>query len=194
MDIDAFWNLIEECRRQGRGRDERAQWLLEVLSCQPQAEIVQFQTRLDEVTHQAFTWELWAAADRIFGGWCSDDGFCYFGLWMVGLGRRALARAVVDPDSLADAPEIQRLAGRPRRLWNDDWPEWEELDYIALEAHGLQAGTAGDCGEAFHAAVDKEQGARRHGVDPAGERWDVRCEDESARGLPHLSSMFPLLT
>ncbi|MGW2056058.1 hypothetical protein ACWCOZ_19470 [Streptomyces sp. NPDC001840] len=27
-------------------------------------EIVQFQVRLDEVTQEAFTWELWAAADE----------------------------------------------------------------------------------------------------------------------------------
>ncbi|WP_373430749.1 DUF4240 domain-containing protein [Streptomyces sp. B3I8] len=74
---------------------------------------------------RARNWDLWVATERIFGGWCSDDGFCYFGLWMVGLGRNAFSRAVADPDALADTPEVQCLVARPRGLWNDDWPEWE---------------------------------------------------------------------
>ncbi|MGW8327973.1 DUF4240 domain-containing protein [Streptomyces sp. NPDC055897] len=68
MDIDSFWKLIEECRRQTRGRDERLTWLLDELSRRPLTEIVQLQVRLDEVTHEAFTWDLRAAAERIFGG------------------------------------------------------------------------------------------------------------------------------
>ncbi|MEU3933909.1 DUF4240 domain-containing protein [Streptomyces sp. NPDC029044] len=112
MDTDSFWKLIEECRRQAQGPDERLAWLRGALARRPLAEVVQFQVRLDEVTHEAFTWDLWAAADRIFGGWCSDDGFCYFGLWMVGLGRDAFSRALADPDPLADVPEVQRMVGR----------------------------------------------------------------------------------
>ncbi|MFJ7413645.1 DUF4240 domain-containing protein [Streptomyces sp. NPDC098077] len=109
MDIDSFWKLVEECRRQTRGRDERLTWLRDALSRRPLTETVHFQVRLDEVTNEAFSWDLWAAAERTFGGWCSDDGFCYFRLWMVGIGREAFVRAVIDPDSLADTPEIRRL-------------------------------------------------------------------------------------
>jgi hypothetical protein len=192
VDIESFWELIEECRRESRGRDERVTWLCDALSRKSIAEIVQFQTCLDEVTHEAFTWELWAAADRIFGGWCSDDGFCYFGLWMVGLGRGAFYRAVANPDSLADTPEVQCLVDRPRELWDDDWPEWESLDYVAMEAYGLLTGADDECGDAFYAAVEAEQGGRERGSGPRGERWDVRCEDEAAHKLPKLSTMFLL--
>jgi hypothetical protein len=146
---------------------------------------------LDEVTHEAFTWDLWAAADRIFGGWCSDDGFCYFVLWMIGLGREAFSQAVAHPDALADSPEVQGLVGRPREVWNDDWPGWESLDYVAMEAYGILAGVDDDCGEAFYEAIDAEQhGAGSSG--PLGKRWDVRGEDEASRRLPRLSAMFPL--
>ncbi|WP_405922590.1 DUF4240 domain-containing protein [Streptomyces sp. NBC_00035] len=62
-------------------------------------EIVEFQLRLDQVTRQAFHWDLVAAAERIFGGRCSDDDFDYFGLWMVGLGGEIFERAVLDPDA-----------------------------------------------------------------------------------------------
>jgi hypothetical protein len=192
VDIDSFWKLIEECRRQTRGRDERLAWLRDELSRRPLTEIVQFQVRLDEVTYEAFTWDLWAAAERIFGGWCSDDGFCYFGLWMVGLGRNAFSRAIVDPDALADTPEVQCLVGHPRELWNDDWPEWESLDYVAMEAYGLLVGIDDDCGDAFYEAVEAEQGDIEGSRGPLGEQWDVRSEGEATRKLPRLSTMFPL--
>ncbi|MFF4354235.1 DUF4240 domain-containing protein [Streptomyces sp. NPDC001530] len=196
MDTDSFWELIEQCRRHSRSQDERLAWLRDQLSRRPPAEAVRFQVCLDQVTHEAFTWDLWAAADRIFGGWCSDDGFCYFGLWLVGLGRAAFARAVADPDTLADTPEVRCLAGRPREGWNnDDWPGWESLDYIAMEAYGRLTGVDDDCGDAFHEAVDAveaEQGGANGNLGPRGARWDVRREDEAARRLPKLSAMFPL--
>lgn len=153
---------------------------------------MQFQVRLDEVTDEALTWDLWAAAERIFGGWCSDDGFCYFGLWMVGIGREAFVPAVIDSDSLADTPEVQRLVGRPRELWNDDWPEWESLDYVAMEAYGLLTRADDDSGDAFYEAVEAEGGAVGGNRGLRGDRWDVRYEDEAMRKLPRLSAMFPL--
>ncbi|MFD5483450.1 DUF4240 domain-containing protein [Streptomyces hawaiiensis] len=192
MDIDSFWELIEECRRQAPGPDERLAWLRGELSRRSLPEVVQFQVRLDGVTHEAFTWDLWAAADRIFGGWCSDDGFCYFGLWMVGLGRETFSRAVADPDALADAPEVQRLVGRPREMWNDDWPGWESLDYVAMEAYGVLTGVDDDRGDAFYEAVEAERHGGGRSSGPLGERWDVRREDEAARKLPRLSAMFSL--
>jgi hypothetical protein len=192
VDIDSFWELIEECRRQGRGRDGRLAWLRDELSRRSLAEVVQFQVRLDEVTHEAFTWDLWAAADRIFGGWCSDDGFCYFGLWMVGLGREAFLKILADPDSLADVPEVQCLVGRPREMWNDGWPEWESLDCVAMEVYGGLTGVDDDCSEAFYEDVEAEQGDGGGSSGPLGQRWDVRCEAEAARKLPRLCVMFPL--
>ncbi|MFE2585102.1 DUF4240 domain-containing protein [Streptomyces sp. NPDC059378] len=192
MDIDSFWELIEECRHQAQSPDERLAWLRDELSRRSSAEVVQFQVRLDEETHRAFTWDLWAAADRIFGGWCSDDGFCYFGLWTVGLGREAFTQAVADPDTLAVTPEIQALVSRPRDVWNNDWPGWESLDYVAMEAYGILTGVDDECGEAFYEALDAEQGDGGDNAGPLGERWDVRYENEAARRLPRLSAIFPL--
>jgi hypothetical protein len=192
VDIDAFWARIEECRRRARGREERLAWLREELARDPLREIVQFQVCLDQVTRDAFTWDLWAAAERIFGGWCSDDSFCYFGLWMVGLGRDAFERAVADPDALAGAPELQLLVGRSRREWNDDdWPEWELLDYVARETYEQVADGVDDCGNGFYEAVAAERVGGAVGRGPAGEPWDARGE-EAARKLPKLSSLFPL--
>ena len=114
--------------------------------------IVAFQAFLDQACDRAFTWELVGAATRIFGGWCSDDSFEYFRLWLIGRGRVTFERAITMPDSLATVPAIQRLAGRRRREWNDDeeWPEWETLDYIAASAYRLVTGTDDECGEDFY--------------------------------------------
>ncbi|MFJ3621007.1 DUF4240 domain-containing protein [Streptomyces iakyrus] len=35
-----------------------------------------------------------------------DDGFCHFRLWAVGLAQATFERAVQDPDTLAEAPEV----------------------------------------------------------------------------------------
>lgn len=79
---------------------------------------------------------------RIFGGWCSDDGFEYFRLWLIGRGRDAFEQTVAQPDALGELPEIQCLVGRHRRTWDDDkeWPEWESLDYLASQAYGRAVG------------------------------------------------------
>ncbi|MEU3290269.1 DUF4240 domain-containing protein [Streptomyces longwoodensis] len=146
----------------------------------------------DQLTNRPKRHALVAAAERIFGGRCSDDDFCYFGLWMVGLGKEAFRRAVLDPDTLADTPDVMRLAGRTWRSWGGDWPGWESLDYVALEAFGLVTQDPDECGDAFYAAVRTRRGDQAVGQVPTGERWNVWDEEEAARRLPRLSVMFPL--
>jgi len=185
---EAFWELMEACRRQAVGKEARLVWLQDDLSRRPPAEIVEFHMRLEQVACQAFTWELMAAAQRIFGGRCTDDDFEYFGLWMVGLGRDTFGRAVLDPDTLADAPEVLALTGRHWRTWGEDWPGWELLDYVASEAYGLVTGDSED----FYAALEDQRNEYAVGSGLTGERWNVRDEDEATHRLPRLSVMFPL--
>jgi hypothetical protein len=67
---------------------------------------------------------------------CSGDGFFYFQPWLVGLGHETFERVAGNPDSLAGVPQIHRLADRRRSDWSDDeWPEWERLNYVALNAY-----------------------------------------------------------
>jgi hypothetical protein len=193
METDPFWTLMAHCRRQGLTGDERDAWLRDALLRLPPAAIVHFQACLDTVISEAFTWSLWAAADRIFGGWCSDDGFCYFQNWMVGLGRPVFEAAVSDPDALAYAPEVLRLSGRPRDNWCDDAPQWPALQDLAPAVHGHLTAAPED---AFHTAV----AALRAGdlrapapvTAPRGRRWSALDEPEAVRRLPRLSAMFPL--
>ena len=78
--------------------------------------------------------------------------------------------------------------------WDDDeeWPEWETLDYIAARAYRLVTGTGDECGEDFYDAVRSQLGGtafRRH---PDGERWDAADEPAAAMKIPALAASFPL--
>ncbi|MBD9703718.1 DUF4240 domain-containing protein [Streptomyces caniscabiei] len=189
MDDETFWDLIEGCRRAAPGPDERLEWLRERLAGRTEPEILRFQAGLDRVLTPTLTWDLWGAADRIMG-WCSDDSFFYFRLWLVGLGREGFDSVVRDPDALADVPAVRRLVGRSPDVWDEDeWLEWEELDYVA---EGAYAHVTGRTADDFYAAMESLGGDDDELADPAGERWDAREDAESHRRLPRLSALFPL--
>lgn len=195
MDTDPFWTLINECRRQGLRGDKRDAWLRDMLTAVPPEEIVAFQACLEHVTDRAFSWNLWAAADRIFGGWCSDDTFCFFQRWMVGLGRPVFEAAVHDPDALAYAPEVLRLSGLPRDAWGEDWPVWPSLGDLAVHAYEAATGACDDGDSFFRATtalLDADRPYRMRPSTPSGSRWSVLDEPEAVRRLPRLSMMFPL--
>jgi hypothetical protein len=205
LDTDSFWALLEGSRRHGCGGDTRDAWLRDTLAARSGCDIIGFQACLDALTDQALTWDLWAAADRIFGGWCPDDAFRSFQHWMMGLGRAVFEAAVSDPDVLGYAPEVVRLSGCPRGGWTAaDRPGWPTLDTIGLQAYELATGPSGDFGDAFYAAVHVARRAAvpspRHPCaaptaghrDPTGRRWSASDEAEAARRLPRLSVLFPL--
>lgn len=202
MDTDPFWTLIEGSGRHGFGGDTRDSRLRDTLAGRPGCDIVRFQACLDALTDQALTWDLWAAADRIFGGWCPDDAFRSFQHWMMGLGRAVFEAAVNDPDVLGYAPEVLRLAGCPRARWTaEDAPGWPTLDTIGLQAYELATGPSDDFGDAFYAAVraarramacTRQPAPAAGGTGPSGRRWSAGDEAEAARRLPRLSVLFPL--
>ncbi|SCF97346.1 DUF4240 domain-containing protein [Streptomyces sp. Ncost-T10-10d] len=189
MDEDSFWALLEGSQQQTSDPDQRLEALREQLMQRPLPEIAQFQSCLHRVRGRIDTWEMWAAAEQIHGGRCSDDSFWYFQFWVVGLGREAFGRAAADPDSLAEVPELRRLAGRSMETWSDDeWPEWESLDYAAAEAFNTLTGEE----EGLETALEAEGLDNPCNPEPSGEAWDVRDVDEASRRLPRLSRMFPL--
>ncbi|MEU3687076.1 DUF4240 domain-containing protein [Streptomyces narbonensis] len=189
MNDDAFWALIDELGGRPGDRDERLEWLRVELTRRPAAESVAFQVCLEEACERADTRAVWKAANRVEGGGCTEDGFHYFTLWLVGQGRKVYESVVADPDALADVPGIRALVGRHRDEWDDDeWPEWEELDYVAQDAFDELTGQEDDEGDEFLDAVE----------DLADERGE-REEDDVLRGsrpeglaIPRLTALFPL--
>jgi Protein of unknown function (DUF4240) len=189
MDVDAFWELIERSRQETGDQDARLEWLQRQLAWQRTAEIVDFQVWLDRARRRADTWDMWGAAYLLCDSLCSGDGFWYFQVWLIGLGRDALERVVVDPDNLASLPEVVGLAGRPMGDWSsDDRPDWEALGSVAWAAYEQVTGEE----EGIFDAMEPRGHHSPSDPDPTGQRWDFEDPAEAARRLPRLSWMFPL--
>jgi hypothetical protein len=134
-DTGRFWTVIEGSSAVAKGQRKRAEWLTGQLALLPVPEIVEFGLHLAMRRKRVDTHLMWGAAWNIEQGWCSSDGFYYFQPWLVGLGRDVFEQVASDPDSLADVPQVRRLAGRPRSSWADDeWPDWELLNHVARKA------------------------------------------------------------
>lgn len=178
------------------GRIARQAFLRERLSALTPADIVEFRTHLDRSCARAYSWDLVGAAQRIFGGWLSEDGFAYFRLWLVGRGRLVFDQAVTQPDSLAELAEIRCLAGRHFSTWDSDteWPEWETLAYVAIDAYEQVTGDDDERADAFYAALKVQRAEESVARSPRGRCWDA-CDDAAAAArTPKLATMFPLDT
>ncbi|WP_329791851.1 DUF4240 domain-containing protein [Lentzea sp. DG1S-22] len=182
MDLNAFWVLVESSGAEASDQDDRLERLTAAVAALPVDEVVEFAVRLDEVRRRVDTWAHWHAADLICGGLCSDDGFFYFQAWLVGQGRAVFEAVAASPDALADLPHVRYLASRGGvHAWADeDWPDWEGLDYVAAEA--------------FDGDLDSELESRGLQVlvspDPVGERWDFADPAEISARVPRLGALF----
>ena len=104
MTKDDFWKLIESSRRSTRDVDEQMGKLHDLLVELPVEGILGFDTCFQECIHDAYTWELWAAAYIVNGG-CSDDGFDYFMGWLITQGRKSFEAVLADPEMLGTIAE-----------------------------------------------------------------------------------------
>lgn len=185
MTLDDFWALIEQSARLPT-RESRAGWLSTTLARLPPDDIVEFELHLAAQRKRVDTWEMWGVAHCLMRGHCSDDSFFYLQPWLVGLGRETFDRVATDPDTLADVPEIRRLAGRQVQDWADDeFPGWELLNYAAAEAYELATDVEGTLDEALEArglerAVD---------ADPDDEPWDCESPTERRKRFPRLTAL-----
>ncbi|MFI0418241.1 DUF4240 domain-containing protein [Spongiactinospora sp. 9N601] len=186
MDPDEFWHLIERSGRETDGKYARAAWLQDALEQRSAEAIIGFDEHIIRARRQVDTWLMWGAMRALFHSG-SDDGFWYFQMWLVGLGREIFERVARDPDTLADVPEVQRLVTMIHRgrLWaNDDWPEFEFLSYVAGNA--WEQVTGQDHDDLCEALV-----ARGHELsalpNPGDEHWELDDREESARRLPRIN-------
>jgi hypothetical protein len=163
LDETTFWALVEAARAEMTpelsNQPEILQKKLEALA---PSEIVEFDRIFRKLHHDAYRWNLWAAAYIIECG-CSDDGFAYFRAGLIGLGREVYQAAVADPSSLVRQP------ARGVDFSN------EEMLYAAMSAYeGVTGKEMPECDLAVPSA-------------PAGERWD---ESTVANKYPELAKKF----
>jgi hypothetical protein len=172
MRTDDFWAVIDRATADRPGSPgEVAKRAAADLATRDPAEIVAWGRHLDRVMVASGKEDLWAAAYLINGG-CSDDGFDYFRGWLIAHGREVLARAVREPDTLADLPTVQAAADTGAVF------EAEDVLSIAQEAY---AQATGDELPASEAPPTRPE---------AADLWDFDNEDEMRRRLPRLSALF----
>ncbi|GGQ80236.1 DUF4240 domain-containing protein [Couchioplanes azureus] len=172
MRTDDFWAVIDRATADRPGSPgEVAKRAAADLAGRDPAEIVAWARHLDKVMAASGKEDLWAAAYLVNGG-CSDDGFDHFRGWLIANGREVLARAVRDPDSLADLPSVRAAAATGAVF------EAEEVLTIAQVAHREATGDELPPAEAAPNRPD------------ASMLWDFDDEEEMRRRLPRLSSLF----
>ncbi|MGW2161901.1 DUF4240 domain-containing protein [Nonomuraea sp. NPDC001699] len=185
MDIDEFWHLIEESAGETAAKKARLQWLHERLVRRSAEDIIDFASWMEVARRKVDTWLMWGAMRALFGSG-SDDGFWYFQIWLVGLGRESFERVAHEPDTLVDVPAVQRLVAMRRnqeRWTDDDWPEFEELGYVAHRAWDQATGQERD---------ELAEALRSRGYElfafpnPTDEAWELDNRKESARRLPRV--------
>jgi hypothetical protein len=172
MRTEEFWAVID---RATAGRPtapaEVAKLAVAELATHEPTQIIAWGRHLDKVLAASFKEDLWAAAYLINGG-CSDDGFEYFRGWLIAHGRDVVARAVREPDSLADLPAVQIAAENGAEFAAED------VLHIAEQAYQQATGTPlPPLAEPIPTP------------DPA-QFWDFDNEDEMHRRLPRLSALF----
>ncbi|MEV1288877.1 DUF4240 domain-containing protein [Micromonospora sp. NPDC049679] len=172
MNTQQFWTLIEQARAGAEGEPASvAARATAALAGHDVAEIVAWDRHLRRVLTASYREDLWGAAYLINGG-CSDDGFDHFRGWLMTQGRDAFARAVTQPDSLAELPAVRRAAATGEEL------EAPDMLGIAERAHVQVAGV--------------ELPVEPDATPPPAtdEFWDFDDEDEARRRLPGLAALF----
>ena len=186
MELEDFWTLIQGSPTVTMSPPGRTEWLTERLARLPVPAIIEFELHLTAQRKRVDTRLMWGAAWIIMQGWSSGDSFFYFQPWLVGLGHQTFERLAGNPDSLADTPQIRRLAGRPASGWSDEeWPEWELLNYVALNACDRATGGEDGLDNAL-----QEQGLHRIcDAAPEDDPWDYDDPDQRQTRLPRLTAL-----
>lgn len=172
MRTDEFWQLIDRAREGAGGEPEAvAARATALLAERDPAEIVGYARHQQRVLAASYRVDLWGAAYLINGG-ASDDGFEYFRGWLMTQGRAVFARAVADPDSLAELPQVRAAA-----LSGE---EFACEDMLAVPW------------EAYRKATAAELPAERDPVPvpDLNDFWDFDDEEEVTRRLPRLAALF----
>ena len=190
MDTDRFWSVIEAARAGGPDGKPFDEALVDLLAALSKEDILEFQTRFDEIHDAVYRWDVWAAA-YLIGGGCSDDSFIDFRAGLIALGREWYEGAAADPDSLAEHPAvIEAVAdGDYEALF------YEEVNYVASTAFERVAAVGEDFYEEWkrHRSAQGESGDGGLGAGSEadmGEDFDFDDAEEMSRRLPRLAALY----
>ncbi len=126
MDMDQFWDLIEQSRHGAEDCDEQAGKLKILLTALQPDDIQSFDRLFWDRLFESYRWDLWAVAYIINGG-CSDDSFGDFRAWLIARGKEVYEAALQNPETAAKGVKA-------------DEAECEAITYAALYAYQEKTG------------------------------------------------------
>ena len=175
MTLGAFWQMIDNSRRESGKLVDLPASLIDVLSRHDDQEIVDFELHYIDCLHRAYDAYLWLAAVVIIGG-CGDDTFSDFRGWLIAQGRQRFESALADPDSLADLESFDGDDGFPLLFY-----------FGSIAPHAFSKRTTADAND--HEAIMRFHALYSMPAYPALKRSElIDASEEQAR------AMFPRLT
>jgi len=110
MTNNEFWDIIKKGKNANNDIakfNKIIQFELEKLSIN---ELITYQQILYKLFQNAYTWDLWNAADIIEGG-CGDDSFMDFRASLISLGKEIYENTMKNPDFFASLDE-EKISNR----------------------------------------------------------------------------------
>lgn len=176
LDEMEFWKIIDFSYNAAKGDLElQDQIIIKKLSAYTPEEIIDFEIILCKKLIEANDFKI-LAANKIIDSWVSDDGFLYFRLWLISLGRETFEQTLKNPDYLASVVGKGVL------------PEFEHLLYASTQAYKNRTGKQKE-DNAFPRDVAFAQGLNYDDGGPptTGKDWK---EDELPKLYPKLWEKF----
>ncbi|WP_431896379.1 DUF4240 domain-containing protein [Nonomuraea sp. bgisy101] len=196
MDIDQFWQLIEQSHAETSTKAMRIDWLQGRVSELGAEDILDFQVWIEIMERRSSQWDLYAAfCNLLFEG--SGDAFFGFQYWPIGQGRESFEMIVASPDRLSELNQVRvfrdaviRGRGSRRKVtWSDDeYPSFEDLASVAYRAYASKDEMSSVSYEEviyiLRQRVDAKVDLGQYGIGVWGEQWDVDDRRELLRRLP----------
>lgn len=159
MTLDEFWQIIGGVHRDcGGDMDVKCALLAAELRRLSLDQLCSFEEHFAQCEARAYDWGLWAAAEIISGGMCTDDPFWDFRSTLISMGRETFDQALQDPQSLADLN------------YDADVALYEGYQYVSITVREELGYPAAACGI-------------RLPDEPSGKPWDA---EELAARYPKL--------
>jgi hypothetical protein len=100
LDIDLYWQIIENSLETADTLEQQEENLIEELSFLAAEDIIGFKLRTDYFMSLSYQNELWCAAS-IMNETCDYEGFKKFRAWLISQGKNIYTEAMIDPDRLS---------------------------------------------------------------------------------------------
>ena len=176
IDEQEFWKIMDYSCNAAKGDMElQNQVIIKKLSAYAPEEIINFEIILCKKLIKANDYRI-LAANKIIDSWVSDDGFLYFRLWLISLGRQTFEQTLKDPDYLANVTGKGIV------------PDFEYLLYASTQAYINKTGKKEE-DDTFPRGVAFAQGLNYDfgGAPMTGKNWK---EDELPKLYPKLWEKF----